>query len=233
MEENYFIETFKELKNQEKSTQSRFHLEWDERYPCLEDDTSKTNFDAHYIYHTAWAARVLARLRPVIHHDISSYLYFSTLVSAFIPIKFYDYRPAPVKVSGLTAEHADLLALPFADESIDSLSCMHVIEHIGLGRYGDKLDYDGDLKGIKELSRVLKKGGSLLLVVPVGTARICFNAHRIYSPFDIQEIFKHDFNLQDSALITDDPGNGIITQPSLSLMSDQKYGCGCFWFIKK
>lgn len=233
MEQNYFIETFNQLKKQETSTQSRFNFEWDERYPCLQDDTSGTPFDAHYIYHTAWAARVLAQLRPPIHHDISSYLYFSTLLSAFVPIKFYDYRPAPIQVSGLTAEHADLLDLPFSNESIESLSCMHVIEHIGLGRYGDQLDYDGDLKAIKEVSRVLKKGGSLLFVVPVGTARICFNAHRIYSPFAIQEIFKHDFNLQDWALITDDPWKGIIAKPSLQLMSEQKYGCGCFWFIKK
>ena len=233
MEQDCFLETFRELKNQEKTTQCRFNFEWDERYPCLQDDVSGTPFDAHYVYHTAWAARILARLRPAIHHDISSYLYFSTLISAFVPIKFYDYRPATVHISGLTAEHADVLALPFGNESIDSLSCMHVIEHIGLGRYGDKLDYDGDLKGIKELIRVVKKGGSLLFVVPVGIPRIYFNAHRIYSPFAIDEIFKHDFNLQDSALISDEPWKGMITKPSLQLMSEQKYGCGCFWFIKK
>lgn len=233
MEQSQFVDTFKELKKQEKSTKSRFNFEWDEIYPCLNDDTSGTPFDAHYIYHTAWAARVLSRLRPVIHYDISSYLYFSTLVSAFVPIKFYDYRPAPVQLSGLTTEHADLLQLPFANESIESLSCMHVVEHIGLGRYGDQLDYNGDIKAILELKRVLKSGGSLLFVVPVGAPRICFNAHRIYSPFDIHDMFQTDFIIQDLALITDDPWKGIIAKPSLQLMSQQKYGCGCFWFVKK
>jgi hypothetical protein len=57
---------------------------------------------------------------------------------------------------------------------------MHVIEHIGLGRYGEALDPDGDLKAIRELVRVLAAGGNLLVVVPVGRPRIQFNAHRIY-----------------------------------------------------
>ena len=56
------------------------------------------------------------------------------MVSAFIPVEFYDYRPAELSLSGLEFKHADLTHLPFADNSVESLSCMHVIEHIGLGR---------------------------------------------------------------------------------------------------
>src|SRR5436853_180080 len=82
--------------------------------------------------------------------------------SAFIPVEFYDYRPANVQLSNLTAEAADLLALPFAEGSVESLSCMHVVEHIGLGRYGDPLDPNGDLKAIAELRRVLAPAGTLL-----------------------------------------------------------------------
>jgi hypothetical protein len=148
--------------------------------PQLSDRASNTPIDRHYTYHPAWAARVLAKTRPDKHIDISSIVSFCAVVSAFIPVEFYDFRPAPVELDGLYTGAADLTQLPFADDSIQSLSCMHVIEHIGLGRYGDPLDPDGDLKAIKELVRVLAPGGNLLVATPVGRARVAFNAHRIY-----------------------------------------------------
>ena len=137
----------------------RFAATWGDRFPCLDDRTGTTGFDRHYVFHPAWAARILAQTRPVEHVDISSALIFPVLVSAFIPVKFYDYRPADLQLNNLTSEHADLLALPFPDGSIPSLSCMHVVEHVGLGRYGDPPDPDGDLKAIAELKRVVARGG--------------------------------------------------------------------------
>src|SRR5947209_7689384 len=68
-------------------------LEWDRKKICLQDNTAVTAFDRHYIYHTAWAARILSETKPALHTDISSSLYFSSIVSAFIKVKFYDIRP--------------------------------------------------------------------------------------------------------------------------------------------
>jgi SAM-dependent methyltransferase len=207
-------------------------LNWNERRPCLEDQTTETPFDRHYIYHTAWAARIVAQTRPLEHVDIGSALYFATLVSAFVPIRFYDYRPAAICLSGLNSGQADLLALPFADNSISSLSCMHVVEHIGLGRYGDALDPEGDVKAMSELARVVAKGGSLLFVVPVGRPRIQFNAHRIYSYAEVIKQFEN-CRLVQSALIPDDPAEGGLTiDPPRAQIDAQNYGCGCFWFKK-
>ncbi|MCE5285689.1 MAG: DUF268 domain-containing protein [Pelosinus sp.] len=232
MHPDKFIETFKNLKEQELLNQMRFPtISGEDLYPCLNDDTSQTAFDEHYIYHTAWAARVLAEIKPSIHYDIASSLYFSALVSAFIPVCFFDYRPAPLFLSGLKSEHVDLTKLPFADQSVPSLSCMHVIEHIGLGRYGDPLDYNGDLRAIAELKRVVSKGGSLLLVVPIGQPRICFNAHRIYAFENIRECFS-DFRLEQFALIPDNAINGLVYNPSLEFTNSQRYGCGCFWLTR-
>jgi SAM-dependent methyltransferase len=208
-------------------TTPRFIARWRDRYPCLDDKTAKTGFDYHYIYHTAWAARIVAQNRPVYHVDISSSLYFCALVSAFVPVRFYDFRPADLRLSHLTSEPANLMGLPFANASIQSLSCMHVVEHVGLGRYGDPIDPDGDLKAMTEIRRVLAPGGSLLFVVPTGRPKIRFNAHRIYSYSQIASAFA-DLKLRQFALIRD--AGDLIENASQEMADAQTYGCGCFWF---
>jgi hypothetical protein len=109
---------------------------------------------------------------------------------------------------------------------------MHTVEHIGLGRYGDPLDAEGDLKAIRELSRVTAPGGNLLFVVPIGQPKIMFNAHRIYSYRQILEYFS-GLKLKEFSLVTD-PGFGqdFISNASEEQADSQLYGCGCFWFTK-
>lgn len=213
-----------------KIADNRFPLRWSDRWPCLNDHTANTGFDRHYVYHTAWAARLIAANAPERHVDISSCLRFVTLVSAFVPMDFYDYRPADLSLDGLNARSADITNLPFENESIGSLSCMHVVEHIGLGRYGDQLDAKGDLKAIGELNRVLAPGGDLYFVVPVGASRIQYNAHRIYAFNQITELFD-ELELKEFALIPD--SGGLISNASSAQADAQQYGCGCFWFRKQ
>jgi SAM-dependent methyltransferase len=229
---NFKIE-FEKFRSLADTRENRFILHWKDRYPCLSDKTGTTYFDRHYVYHPAWAARIIAQTRPETHVDISSTLNFCAMISAFIPVRFYDYRPADVNLSDLSCERADLLDLPFASNSIQSLSCMHTVEHVGLGRYGDPLDPDGDLKAIEELKRVLAVGGTLLFVVPVGKPRIVFNAHRIYSYDQITSYFS-DLELREFSLIPDNPADGGLIRNAQKHMADaQTYGCGCFWFTKK
>jgi SAM-dependent methyltransferase len=209
----------------------RLRISPDDINPKLSDRASVTPIDRHYTYHPAWAARVLARTLPDKHIDISSIVSFSTMVSAFIPVEFYDFRPAPVELTGLVTGAADLTQLPFPDDSIASLSCMHVIEHIGLGRYGDPLDPDGDLKAIGELVRVLAPGGNLLIATPVGRPRVAFNAHRVYD----HEAFARYFaplELVEFALIEERGEGGLIVAPPPEQVRTESYGCGCFWFRK-
>jgi SAM-dependent methyltransferase len=215
------------------SVEPRFELDWDDRMPCLDDRTAGTGFDRHYVYHTAWAMRVLARVRPAKHVDVASSLYFAALASAFVPVRYLEYRPVDLHLPGLTCEQADLLRLPFADRTVPSLSCMHVVEHVGLGRYGDALDPDGDLKAMSELERVLAPGGTLLLVVPVGRPRVQFNAHRIYGFDQIREAFG-GLELVEFALVPDRTNGSAIIAPATKQQADaQRYGCGCFWFRRR
>jgi hypothetical protein len=197
------------------------------------ENTNHTQFDTHYVYHPAWAARIIKRINPDKHIDISSILSFSTQLSAFIPTDFFDYRPANLNLSNLNSQKANLCCLHFENNSVKSLSCMHTVEHIGLGRYGDEIDFEGDLKAINELQRVLAYDGNLLFVVPVGKPVIQFNAHRVYSYQNIIEMF-NQLNLVEFSLIPDNAINeGIINNADPKIVESQNYGCGCFWFTKK
>ncbi|MFH1308703.1 MAG: DUF268 domain-containing protein [Patescibacteria group bacterium] len=209
----------------------RFKFQWRDCKPYLFDRTEKTNFDRHYVLHPAWAARVVKKINPSVHYDISSTLNFCTIISAFIPVKFFDYRPADLNLESLTSKHVDLVKMPFTDNSIFSLSCMHTVEHIGLGRYGDPIDSKGDLKAISELKRVLAVNGNLLFVVPIGKPRIVYNAHRIYSYNQILTYFS-DLDLEEFTLITDNKDDGLVYNASKEMADKQSYGCGCFWFKK-
>ena len=228
-----FKNDFNYFKSNSQLVDNRFFkVSWKERCVLLSDDTSNTDFERHYVYFPAWAARVLKIIKPQKLVDISSSLRFVAVVSAFIPTDFYDYRPAPLVLSNLSTKKGDLMDLPFADNSLPCVSCMHVVEHIGLGRYGDPIDYDGDLKAMSELSRVLAKAGSLLFVVPLGKPRIVFNAHRIYSYEQVISGFP-ELTLKEFALIPENSKDGgLVYNPAKSLIDKQTYGCGCFWFTK-
>lgn len=211
----------------------RFSISFLDFYPCIKDKTITTGFDRHYVYHTSWAARKVKEINPNFHTDISSSLYFSGIVSAFVPVKFYDYRPAQLKLSNIASEACNLMKLHFADNSISSLSCMHTVEHIGLGRYGDHIDPQGDITACRELSRVLSVGGHLIFVTPVGKPKIEFNAHRIYSYEQVIELFP-DLELVEFSLVTDTQRQGdFIENADPILVRLQKYGCGCFVFKKR
>ncbi|MDB5109849.1 MAG: hypothetical protein JWR67_963 [Mucilaginibacter sp.] len=227
-----FAKDWQAFDNSANKSIERFNKDVIEFWPIMTDKTANTSFEPHYIYHPAWAARILVITNPKKHIDISSTLHFCTMVSAFMPVEFYDYRPANLKLDNLIAKKADLLALPFNDNTIESLSCMHTLEHIGLGRYGDQIDYDGDLKAVNELKRVLAINGTLLIVVPTGKSKIAFNAHRVYSYKQIITYFS-PLQLQQFALVPDNfEEMGLIMNASEEIADQQTWGCGCYWFKK-
>lgn len=223
---------FNKFKNiKDELSDNRFVMEWEDRQLYLNDATGTTSFEPHYTYHTAWAARLLKKLNIKKHIDISSsFTGFATIVSAFVDIDFYDIRPAKINLSGLKCFDGSILNLPFDDNSIDSISCMHVIEHIGLERYGDDYDPKGDIKGINELIRVTKNGGYIIFVVPMAElAKIQYNAHRIYTYDMIIEYFK-SCKLIEFSLIKDNAQ--FIENASKEELKNQNWSCGCFLFQK-
>ncbi len=207
-------------------------LSWQESYPCLSDWVSYTPFDPHYFYQAAWLARKLAQTGASRHVDVGSSVTLISITSAAVPTIFVDYRPLKVSLSGLSSMGGNILALPFASNSISSLSCLHVIEHIGLGRYGDPLDPKGSEKAAVELSRILAPGGRLFFSTPVGRERVQFNAHRVFALKTILNLF-NTLELTDFSLINDKGRFLHQIQPAENLVSNCEYGCGLFEFIKK
>jgi len=159
--------------------------------------------------------------------DVGSQVIFASLLAGVIPAVFLDYRPLQAKLPGLVCVAGDLLCLPFMDRSLSSLSCLHVIEHIGLGRYGDALDPAGTRKAARELARVLGPGGNLFLAAPVGKPRLAFNAHRIHPAEEIREMVP-ELELMEFSGVHD--GGRYVEHVELSAFQKSEYACGFFWF---
>ena len=81
-------------------------------------------------------------------------------------------------------------------------------------------------------ARTLSPGGTLLFVVPTGTPRIEFNAHRIYS-YDQVTLQFGGLTLREFALVPDSQDDGgLIRNASPAVADDQRYACGCYHFQK-
>lgn len=198
--------------------------------PQFGDRTSITNYDAHYVYHTSWAARRLFDHKVDLHIDIASDIRFSTIASSFQKIKFLDYRPLRISLANLECDSIDLTHLDLSDDSVQSLSCMHVVEHIGLGRYGDEINYYGADRAMSELQRVVARGGLLYFVTPVGIPALEFNAHRIFSPSEIEKKF-NKMKLIEFSFVDD---RGIFHEnTNIAAAETQRYACGCYIFEKQ
>ena len=196
-------------------------------YPQVHDKTSVTPFDSHYFYVNGWAMRRIVINRPRRHVDIGSQTMFVNLLAAVVPVTFLDYRPLEAKLYGFSSICGSILALPFADCSVESLSCLHVIEHIGLGRYGEPLDPGGTRKAVRELMRVLAPGGNLFLAAPVGRPRVCFNAHRIHEAETIREMAP-ELELVEFSGVTDE--GEFLERVEMAYFRESNYACGFFWF---
>lgn len=202
-------------------------IRWQESYPCLTDWIAHTPFDPHYFYTNGWAMRRIIVTAPRYHVDVASQTIFANLLGGVIPVVFVDYRPLETRLSGLQCMGGSLLSLPFVDRSIPSLSCLHVIEHIGLGRYGDPLDPQGTRKAARELARVLAPSGNLFLATPVGRPRLCFNAHRVHGAEIIREMFA-PLDLVEFSGIHDD--GRFVERVEMAEFRDSQYACGLYWF---
>lgn len=152
---------------------------------------------------------------------------FAGQLSVFSQVEYIDIRPVELGLERFTMVEGSILNLPYADSSIPSISCLHVIGHMGLGRYGDPVDPQGSEKAARELVRVLAKGGWLIVGIPVGLERVAFNAHRIVSLLTVIEWF-NELKLVEFSVVTDGGQFRRFAEPRDYIDAD--YACGLYLF---
>jgi SAM-dependent methyltransferase len=200
--------------------------------PALFDrDVAADAFDSHYFYQDLWAARKIFAVRPARHVDVGSRVDgFVAHLLTFMPVTILDVRPLSRRVTGLDFVLGDASHLsPFADQSLESLSCLHALEHFGLGRYGDPINPEAWSEALAAFVRVLRPGGRLYLSVPVGRQRLEFNAHRVFAPATILAALA-DLQLLSFAAVTDQGTFHENADPNDC--SEAWYACGMFELMK-
>lgn len=225
------------LKSQKSSSTREFPF--GKPYPCLDDRIAESgSVKGHYFHHDLLVARRIYINNPHIHVDVGSRIDgFVAHVASFRPIEVLDIRPQSNSIRNIRFKEADLMA-PIDDELIDycdSLSCLSALEHFGLGRYGDPVNYDGYILGLDNLWNILKKNGKFYFSVPIGPQRIEFNAHRVFSISYLLECFSGKYHIDQFSYV-DDQGdlheNTPITDSGIENNFGCVFGCGIFEMTK-
>jgi SAM-dependent methyltransferase len=184
----------------------------------------------HYFYQDLWAAQWLFDAGMKEHVDVASRLDgFIAHLLLFCRVTYVDIRPIAINWENFNFRPGTITDLPFPRNSVPSLSSLHVIEHVGLGRYGDPIDPLGYVRAAEELIRVLKPGGTLLLGTPVGQEALYFDAHRVFDPQTIRDVFAV-LDLVEFSVIND--RNELLRHVSIDAGRPWSHGCGLYVFRK-
>ncbi|MDB5150054.1 MAG: hypothetical protein JWQ57_4074 [Mucilaginibacter sp.] len=213
------FETYNALAAKEQKAKREFI------FPCLHDNTNNTAIEPIYFYQDAWAFERILLNKPIEHIDIGSHHKFVAHLSKVVNLTMVDIRPLSLMMDSIKFVKGSILELPFADNSISSLSSICVIEHIGLGRYGDPIDPDGSMKAFNEICRVLKHGANLYISVPIEEInKTYFNAHRAFEESYLLNTLLNAFEVIDRKYIY---GDNFVNE------KDKGFGTGLYHLRKK
>lgn len=181
-------------------------LPWGRELPMLGEWRDASGMPGAYFFQDRVVAQWILESKPERHIDVGSRIDgFIGHLSVFRRVEVLDIRPQPIAIPGVNFHQVDLTKLlddPWI-ECTDSLSCLHTIEHFGLGRYGDAIDPRGHLDGLQQIMRLLKPGGLMYLSTPIGRERVEFNAHRVFAPSTVLSWFADGWQIERTAVICD------------------------------
>jgi len=208
-------------------------------FPCLQDWHEEGGaIKNEYFWQDLIVAREIFLAQPERHVDVGSRIDgFVAHVACFRDIEVFDVRPIEAKIPGVRFKKANLMnPVDSLEEYCDSLSCLHALEHFGLGRYGDPIDPSGHDRGIANMARLLRVGGVFYLSVPLGIPRVEFNAHRVFDPKDIVKVAtSNSLSLSRLTLLHVD-GTSIDynhDEVPFGQIATMPYILGLFRFLKK
>ena len=203
----------------------------------FEREDAAGNASGHYFHQDLYVAREIFRRNPKRHIDVGSRIDgFVAHVATFRDIEVIDLRPLESKTKGITFLQVDLLKPIPSNLRADSVSCLHALEHFGLGRYGDQVAYNGWETGLAALTSMVSPNGHLYLSVPTGKdQRVEFNAHRVFALPFLRERLRENFLIENLAFV-DDSGN-LLTEidpdsHDASGSFNATYGCS-IWTLRR
>lgn len=225
---------------------SRFRASYNGRLdivPCLHDWYEEAGSTKNeYFWQDLIVARWIFSAAPVKHVDVGSRIDgFVAHVASFREIEVIDVRPITSTIPGIKFVEADLMQaakMPGTDAGgyCDSLSCLHAIEHFGLGRYGDPLDPKGHESGIRNMAQLVRPGGVFYLSTPIGSERVEFNANRVFDPRTIVACAETNGLVLRELTVVRAGGvmqnHGIPTAEDMQELANSPYNLGIFLFVK-
>ena len=229
---------FKDKKELTKQKANDTQFPFGSNRPIFEDRFAESgSASGHYFHQDLLVARKIYESKPVRHVDIGSRTDgFIAHVAVFREIEMFDIREQKSNVKNILFKKADLMQLPDNMHNYcDSISALHSIEHFGLGRYGDPIDYFGHEKALKNIAKILAKNGVFYFSVPIGPQRINFNAHRVFSISYLLDLLKDDFELKTFSFVNDEGDlyeNVTLTKAEIDRNFGCNYGCGIFELVK-
>ena len=207
--------------------------------PVLKDkfDTGGS-ISGQYFHQDLLVAQMIYHKSPVKHVDIASRIDgFVAHVATFREIEVFDIRPMKSTIDNIKFTQVDFTQPGFElTDYTDSISCLHAIEHFGLGRYNDPINAWGHIKGLDNIYKTLKTGGTLYLSTPIGRQRIEFNAQRVFNVSYLMKYFEDKYNLTSFSYV-DDSGdlhrNIKLNEENMANNCGCFYGCGIFELTKR
>jgi len=233
----FFIRDYFIIRSQIRFSDRQFEIR--QLYPILDERfIQSSRIGWNYFYQDLHVAQRIFLANPAKHVDVGSRVDgFVAHVATFRPIEVYDIRAMENRILNVTFVQADVCSpdFPFTGYC-DSISSLHVIEHIGLGRYGDPIDINGHLKALANIHRALKPAGIFYFSVPIGPQRIEFNGHRVFGLQYLRDLLICDYEILFFSYVDDTNcfhRHVELNQDLIAANAGCTYGCGIFELRKK
>lgn len=193
--------------------------------------------NGHYFHQDLLVASFIYQKQPIRHIDIGSRIDgFVAHVASFRKIEIIDVRPLPsCGHENITFFQNDFMQPQDKFKAItDSISCLHAIEHFGLGRYNDTIDPMGHIKGFHNLLHLLQPNGYLYISFPISSQNeVHFNAHRTFHPKEIFNWIPSSSHLTLKRFdFVNDKGHLYQNISLEEIPTTLNFGCGIYSFQK-